>query len=286
MICVVKLTVRRGSWGLTREMEQEIIRSSTPVEDEINRKRIELASLENQLAEAELALVTFENQLRHFEEFYNAKVGIYLVELDELNARLAEAHAILSPTDEFLHQQARAAREQAQKSFNESSKEPENFEEDQPKVFQPSEDIKKIYRDLAKKVHPDLAKDEEDRERRNRFMQEVNKAYSEQDIERLKELLSDWLDFGVDDFSDRLELELKRINKLILNLKQKIREITQRRLILERSELGKFKTAYEEAQMSGVDIFSQIILDIQAKINHKLILIQKILDLINQQIQL
>jgi len=262
-------------------MTNGIIKSPSPFEREVNQKRIQFAALETELAEAELTFATYQNSLRYFEEYYHARVGSYLIGLDELNARLTEVLSVLSPQDERLHQEAKTAREQAEKTYREASgfSDPE-MTASQPKKFEPSVDLKKLYREIAKKVHPDLGKNDEDREHRTRLMQEVNKAYSEQNIEELKNILADWNDFDEDYFSDQVESEIKRLDSLILKVKQKIREINQQRIILERSELGQLNSQFVIAKEHGVDVLENVILDIQARINIKSKLILKIVNMI------
>jgi len=51
--------------------------------------------------------------------------------------------------------------------------------------FTPSENLKKLYREVAKRVHPDLATEESERQRRHELMAEANRAYAEGDEARL-----------------------------------------------------------------------------------------------------
>jgi DnaJ-domain-containing protein 1 len=45
--------------------------------------------------------------------------------------------------------------------------------------FRPSDSLKKLYREVAKQVHPDLATDEADRARQRELMAAANQAYTE-----------------------------------------------------------------------------------------------------------
>ena len=47
-----------------------------------------------------------------------------------------------------------------------------------PQRVRPSEEARKLYRDLARKAHPDLAQDEAERARRDEFIARVNAAYA------------------------------------------------------------------------------------------------------------
>ena len=90
--------------------------SRTPEERELEKKRSELAILEEELAQRELELTTLQSELRAFEARYLRIVGIHYAELDELEAQIAETQARLSPKDDELQEQASQARTQAQES--------------------------------------------------------------------------------------------------------------------------------------------------------------------------
>ena len=107
-------------------MSNEIGKHNTPEEIELEAKRRELASLEEQVSERELELATIRAKLHHFEVTYLQEVGVYLTELDELKARIAEKLAAESPADETAQTEAKAAREQAAESY----KATENLDED------------------------------------------------------------------------------------------------------------------------------------------------------------
>lgn len=61
-----------------------------------------------------------------------------------------------------------------------------------PKRVRPSEEARRLYRELARKAHPDLAQDETERQRRDEFIARVNAAYGRGDVELLKELVEEW----------------------------------------------------------------------------------------------
>jgi hypothetical protein len=56
----------------------------------------------------------------------------------------------------------------------------------------PSEEARKLYRELARKAHPDLAQDEDERKRRDEFIARVNAAYARGDEALLRELSKEW----------------------------------------------------------------------------------------------
>src|SRR5882724_9071208 len=120
----------RGTTGVSR----------TPEERELEKKRSELAILEEELAQCELALTTLQSELRAFEIRYLRVVGVRYAELDELEAQIAETQAHLSPQDARLQEHASQARTQAQESAQTVGDRPELGQSD---TFQPSERLKK-----------------------------------------------------------------------------------------------------------------------------------------------
>jgi DnaJ-domain-containing protein 1 len=103
-------------------------------------------------------LATNQAQLHAFEREYLRVVGSRYTEIDRLEAQIAEYMAYL-----------------------ESAKD-----------FKPFDSLKKLYRQVAKLIHPDLATDEKERVRRQNLMVEANLAYENQDEERLKVILHGW----------------------------------------------------------------------------------------------
>ena len=69
----------------------------TPEDEELARKKASLAELEARLADRELELASYMDDLVHFEKLYLQSVGRRYAILDELNARIAEARARQNP---------------------------------------------------------------------------------------------------------------------------------------------------------------------------------------------
>jgi len=75
-------------------MNIEIARRISPEEEELARKREELALLQTELAERELFLTNLRAELSAFEGQYLRQVGALYAELDELNAKIAERRCV------------------------------------------------------------------------------------------------------------------------------------------------------------------------------------------------
>ena len=97
-------------------MSGQITRRLKPEEEEIFRKREELAVISAALAEREVELVDLRSQLAAFEGRYLRQVGALYAELDEWKARISELHGRLDPSAS-ASARAREAREQARQTF-------------------------------------------------------------------------------------------------------------------------------------------------------------------------
>lgn len=244
-------------------MAREIERVGTPEEEELKRKLEELTVIEAELAEKELELATLTAELQALDSRYIRVVGRRFAELDKLNADIAELLAEHTPDDREAQSAAQEARERAEETARQSGDEKEPAKAES---FVPSREIQELYRRLAKKVHPDLAVDEKDRERRTRIMAEVNKAYAEGDIERLEAILEEW-----EASPDAIEGEdvgsrLVRTIRMIARVKRRLGQIEKEVQALMETELYELKIRIDEAVQEGRDLIEEMAASVDAQI--------------------
>jgi hypothetical protein len=194
-------------------MQVYVTRKKTARERLLDEKRIELDELEAELAQRELDLSTLQAELRALDLLYTRKVGARLAQLDLIEARMAEILARLNPEDRSARKQAQQARRKAEQAHKKAGKAQAAPEE--RTRFNPSEDLRALYREVAKRIHPDLASDPESRELRNRLMVDVNAAYQANDQERLEQILADWELSPHSVQGDGPEAELERLERKI-----------------------------------------------------------------------
>ena len=231
---------------------------------EIEAKKIELSDLEDKLAQKEVELATFQGELYVFEVNYLRMVGRYFAELDDTRAKIAEALAQIHLADKKLQEEAMRARAQAQESAAAS----EAARSDPNSVsasFKPSVEIKILFRDIAKRIHPDLARDEEDGLRRHQFMAEANKAYRAGDVSRLQAILSEWED-SLKLVSQDLTTRLRHIIKKIFQVKERLRTLHATMKQLQNSGLSKLKQRAEAEEKKGRDLFAKMAEQLQNEI--------------------
>ena len=205
-------------------MESAITRRQTPEEQELDKKLTELAALEAELAERELELATTQAELHSFEREYLRVVGIRYTELDQVEAQITEYMAYL-----------------------ESSRD-----------FKPSQSLKKLYRQVAKRIHPDLATDEEERSLRQHLMAEVNQAYEDEDEEGLRAILNGWESRPESIKGEGVVAELIRAIRKIAQSQERLKAIQEEIEALEQTHLYQLKTKVVTAQQAGQDLLAEM----------------------------
>lgn len=172
-------------------------------------ERLEKAvrAAEQALIEYEIAVETFRVEVENFSRLHHQKLGPMYARLDELDASIAEAVAARSgdPEDVRKADEARArvlpmpAVEElfhgwmdGDGLFPEAAAMLTDQSVRPPQRVRPSDEARKLYRELVRKAHPDLAQDEAERARRDEFITRVNAAYGRGDVALLRELIGEW----------------------------------------------------------------------------------------------
>jgi hypothetical protein len=119
------------------------------------------------------------------------------------------------------------------------------------------EQIKNLFRELARRFHPDLTSDPEEKKWREEVMTRVNQAYANQDLKALR-ALSEQPDRPVDSPNQTneqeiaaLKAELKRLDGVIADLKARIKH-------LEESPAWQLKMEARLKRRSGSDLLSEL----------------------------
>ncbi|MEU2582675.1 J domain-containing protein [Streptomyces avermitilis] len=162
---------------------------------------------EQALIEFEIAVETFRVEVENFSRLHHQKLGPMYARLDELDAQIAEARAARTgdPEDIRKADEARArvmpmpgveelfhGWMDSDGLFPEAAAMLTEQPVRPPQRVRPSEEARKLYRELVRKAHPDLAQDDAERERRDEFISRVNAAYGRGDEAQLRELSDEW----------------------------------------------------------------------------------------------
>lgn len=194
---------------MSEQTEQTVPEEPAASRDERPEARLDRAvrAAEQALIEFEIAVETFRVEVENFSRLHHQKLGPMYSRLDELDALIAEAKAARSgdPEDLRLAREARALvmpmpgveelfhdwmdsdgiSDDAAAMLTERSVKP-------PERVRPSEEVRRLYRELVRRAHPDLAQDEDERARRDAFIVRVNAAYGRGEEALLRELAEEW----------------------------------------------------------------------------------------------
>ena len=212
---------------------------------EIARKRAELKDLEARLAEAEPQLATLQSQMRVFETRYLQIIGARYDELGEIETEIAKLQGLL-PDDELLDGESLADDEVGcgQNRFH-------------------ADKLKKLYREVARKFHPDLAEDDHDRHHCHQLMIEANRAYESGAHEALEALLEAGQTHVAATGSAP---ELIWLTRRVAELKEQVVNAEQELAALTSSELYRLKLRVENAEAMGMDLFVDLLAQVERQI--------------------
>jgi hypothetical protein len=236
-----------------------------PEEQELARKKAELSDLESRLADQELRLTNLRVELATFERKYVITVGQHYAKLDEIEAKIAEHFARAHPGDQRAHDFAAQARSQADslKASVENSLARESSDSIPPR----SQTLKNLFREVAKRIHPDLATNDEDRRKRARLMAQANKAFEEGDEARLRAILEEYDSSPESVKGEGTAADLVRVIRKIAQVSRRLSEIEKELSQLEKSELFELKGKVERAAKEGRDLLQEMAADLDSSIS-------------------
>jgi len=239
-----------------------------PAEADFQEIRSRLGRLEQELADLELELVTRRSELVRFEAIYLTRIGTRIARLDGLRAKLAETRFRKSQSGGD-RAAAEATRRVARESQGALGDLPEEVDEPDQSRFLPSTELRQRYRELARRIHPDLASTDEGSERRTVLMARLNEAYSQGDLVAMNGVALD-AEQGLDeDLAAGTGLsygELEKIESAISAATKRVAQVTHELEELNRSELAYMMRRVNEASGEGKDLLADMAAALDAEI--------------------
>jgi len=213
---------------------------------EIEGLRARVAELEGSFAERSKEAIRTKSALDGFRIRYRSEVGLLHEELDRIELDLAEAE--LGILKERLADEPPP-----------SPGEPAGERIEVPPRSLTSDAVRKLFRDVAKAIHPDLAEDDQTRDRRHSLMIEANRAYALGDEEQLRAILDAWERSpesvqGTDRDATRQRLE-RRIAQIEAQLGLLDGELAE----MQASSLWKLKLMVDEEAAKGKDLVQDMV---------------------------
>jgi hypothetical protein len=239
-----------------------------PEEAELDRKQEELRALNEEVAEQELAIATLRQELAAFEAVYLNACAARWARLDAIHAQLAASAARAHPEDAEARHRADEARAQAETSAGQARA--ARSDEKPPSKFEPTAELKKLFREAARAIHPDFASDPQERERRDCIMAEVNEAYAAGDHERLEQILRTWQASPDAVRGETIGDKLVRVIRQIASARRRLNELERLITELNTSELAALKVQADAAAVAGRDLIAEMAADLDAQVRELL----------------
>jgi len=223
----------------------DLVRPERP-EDEVDALRARVAQLDALLDERAADVDRIGRELDMFAAAYKQQVGTLHEQLDRLELDIAEAE---------LGELSKAVAEDV--AMPPATKPPSLSIPEAPRLT--SDAVRKLFRDVARIIHPDLAADDHTRDRRHALMVEANRAYQLRDAEQLRRILEQWERSpeavqGSDPAAMRLRLE-RHLAQIEEDLALCARDLAA----LEDSQLYKLKAMVDDAAARGQDLVADMV---------------------------
>jgi hypothetical protein len=241
-------------------MAGEIVRQPAAVDVSLAEKREELAAMRGELAEWELQLTDLRAQLRAFESRYMQQVGVLYATLDDWEARIAEREVDLYDSDE-ARRRAEECRQRAEETHD-AAYAPE-FEA-VVEEFDPPPSLKTLFRELAKRIHPDFARDATEQAHFTRLMARANIAYNRGDGDTLQRLLDDQHETTL--HGEGAEAELTRITRQIGHARRDLGALGDEQAVLLSSDIAHLYRDAEGAKTVGRDLLKELAAGLREKV--------------------
>lgn len=197
---------------------------SAVLQQELAARQEELAALEVDLSEQELAFVNLQGELRAFEQSYQRVILSRRQELQRI--------------EEQIHQYTLALEAMSH--------------------FHPSASLKQLYREVAKRIHPDLATDPLEYERRQELMAAANQAYAAGDETGLRQVLIAWEQSPESVRGEGTEADLERISRKIQQIRRRMEHLHQETAALHHSDLYQLMDKAQVAKTQGRDLLLEL----------------------------
>ena len=231
-------------------------------EADLREQREALVALRTLLVEREAGVAQVRGQLRAFEDRYFRQVGVLYAALDDLEARIAEREVALYDSD-AARERAANARERAGESHDAAFR----AEDVEAEVFDPPPSLKALFREVARRIHPDLARDAAEQAHRTLLMARANQAYRRGDADLLQRLLDDSRDLDAAALDGDLDAaELGRIQRGIRQAQRDLGALDGERHTLLAGEIGQLYRDAEAAALQHRDLLLELASDLRDQV--------------------
>lgn len=234
---------------------------------------------ETNLLDTQVAVETLRAELDQFTRLHQIQLGPLYSRLDELDALTAETEAAMTGDPEAIRRavEARAkvsgedpllrAEEEVIDSEGDAAGDTDTDTPRPPKQesasspdpdtpVRPSKTAQRLYRELARRSHPDLVQDPTEIARRSAFITRVNAAYEKDDLPALQKLSEEWSLTAVGPAPDAPQRE-KWLQHRLIWLRAKQAELALERQTLLENPMADVLAAYQYDALTALRSISE-----------------------------
>jgi hypothetical protein len=243
------------------------------VREQLEQLRSELEKIQTQLIDVEADFADRLAEIKIFEHEYERRVGHLLDRLETLEEEVREYNERIQrlrkkdiygygyvPVDEQIRRAWKAPPAG------------ERIPQRQPVNAATEKEIKQLYRQLARRFHPDLATDEFDHARRTQRMAAINEAYAARSLAELRALAQQSDASPGMDRDDRAQTTAQMVDALrseIARCQRRIREVENELRNIPNRPSVQLSLEVKWARRAGRDLLKEMAADIEKKIARK-----------------
>lgn len=249
--------------------------NSESTAEKVKRLRLELDELRVQLGEAEVELNSQLEDVEAFEFRFEAHVGQLL---DQLATLESEVNSYLTRIKLMRHEKSFAEQgtsfDPVEEQFRKTWQHDPETAAAKPRPTPPpatQAQLKKIYRELARQFHPDLASDEADRQYRTNKMTIINDAYKAQSMVELMALAEEMAAHQSrqqavqppdQEMAQALQEEIERCRRQLRVIENELQNLPNRSMV-------DLALKVKLAQREGRDLLAEMVNELERKIARK-----------------
>jgi hypothetical protein len=226
-----------------------------PREGSIESLQARLDERDATLKERAEDLARTKTDLEAFRIRYARDVGYLHEELDGLLDALAGAEFEIR--DEERERSAAPQTPSADRTTEDGAEPAKTPGDDAPRYT--SDAIRKLFRDVAKTIHPDLSHDADARDQRHALMVEANRAYAMGDLEQLRRILALWEGRPEAVHGTGPEAMRERLVRRIAQIDAQLAACAEELEALAETPLWRLKAMVDEASAKGKDLMADMI---------------------------
>lgn len=132
-------------------------------------------------------------------------------------------------------------------------------------------ELKQLYRQLARRFHPDLALDGADRDYRTQLMMAINAAYAAHDLEKLRQLALEPDSAGGIDLSSASQLLAEALWRELERCRRRLAELKEEMDRLEKHKSARLMRQAEQAERQGRDWQAEMQAQLREQITRKMV---------------